>query len=104
MANSEAAPMSLEGFVLDKEARAVLAYLGSRRAVSPDDAIGVVTVSEEVGISESRVNYVMERLRASGFAARDDSGFLYLTPDRGMNVHRKIYGLKKDFASHGDGK
>jgi hypothetical protein len=94
MRNTEVAPLTLEELMRDRDARGVFDYLGGMRADNPEDAVGIMTVSEYLKMPLSKINYAMQRLRASGLAD-DDSGFLYLTPERGMNVYRGLRELER---------
>jgi len=93
MRNTEVAPMSLEEFMWDKTTRRLLDYLGSKGADSPDSAIHIDTVSKDLDIGLTHVNYHMDKLCVTGLGAKDsDSEKLYLTVDRGMGA----YGVCRD--------
>jgi len=87
-------PLTLDELMWNRNVRKVFNYLGNMRADNPGDAIGIMTVSEELKMPLSDINYAMHRLCVSGLGGKD-SGFLYLTPDRGMHAHMKLHDLKK---------
>ena len=87
-------PLTLDELKWNGNVGKVFNYLGSMRADNPEDAIGIMTVSEKLEMPLSDINYAMHRLCVSGLGDKD-SGFLYLTPDRGMRAYTALQDLKK---------